>query len=255
MYAAGTPLPDRWAADELIQDERDRWRAVGHLGDDTAACVLFDPVPDAAGAAPDGRMLLALGETEPLIPLIERAADHSLVSAWIATEALPHVRDLLAGLGLRPNRTGWEWMVIREAPTDVAAESHLRRLVPADRDAALTCLAVSNPSTEAVPVADGECWWGVDDGHGELLGVIGAEPRPGAVDGRGSWHLHGLGVRPEARGQGLGGALTAGAARALLAEGADWVSLGMWDDNHGARRIYHRLGFRTVQRLVTLHRR
>jgi predicted GNAT family acetyltransferase len=61
-------------------------------------------------------------------------------------------------------------------------------------------------------------------------------------------------VRPGARGQGLGAALTAGASRALLAEGAEWVSLGMWDDNDGARRIYHRLGFRTVHRLTTLHR-
>jgi predicted GNAT family acetyltransferase len=29
----------------------------------------------------------------------------------------------------------------------------------------------------------------------------------------------------------------------------------MWDDNDGARRIYHRLGFRTVHRITTLHRR
>ncbi len=43
--------------------------------------------------------------------------------------------------------------------------------------------------------------------------------------------------------------------RALLADGADWVSLGMWDDNHGARRIYHRLGLRTAHRLTTLRAR
>jgi ribosomal protein S18 acetylase RimI-like enzyme len=175
--------------------------------------------------------------------------------AWIATDALPALRDRLAALGLRPNRTGWEWMVLRDAPTEVAAERRLRALTPADRDAAAACLAVANPTTEAVPVADGERWWGVDGDDGALLGVIGAEPRAGSVGGTGSWHLHGLGVRPGARGQGLGAALTAGAARALRDAGADWVTLGMWDDNDGARRIYQRLGFRTVHRLVTLHRR
>ena len=48
--------------------------------------------------------------------------------------------------------------------------------------------------------------------------------------------------------------LTAAATRGLLRDGLDWVSLGMWDDNHGARRIYHRLGFATAHRLTTLRR-
>ncbi len=255
-------------------DEREHWTVVDWAGSDDAVCVLFDPI-GGSGAATDehghpvdadpeaiapGRMLLAVGQPGRVITLAgaaldrEIAAERPLASAWIATEALPPLLDRLAALGLRPRRTGWEWMVIRDRPVSVPAEHRLRPLTPADRDATVACLAVANPATEAIPVADGERWWGVDAPDGSLLGVIGAEPRPGAIDGAGSWHLHGLGVRPGARGQGLGGALTAGAARALLAEGADWVSLGMWDDNAGARRLYHRLGFRTVHRLVTLHR-
>jgi ribosomal protein S18 acetylase RimI-like enzyme len=81
-----------------------------------------------------------------------------------------------------------------------------------------------------------------------------ASPRAGRPGGRGSAHLHGLGVRPGERGRGLGAALTAAAVRRLLADGGDWVSLGMWDDNDGARRIYQRLGLRTVHRLTTLRR-
>ncbi|MEV7971893.1 GNAT family N-acetyltransferase [Cellulomonas sp. NPDC089187] len=222
----------------------------------------LDPVLDgwwstehAPAPVPDGQLLFAVGETSALIPLIEHAVDPSLVSAWIATDALPAVRERLTTLGLRANRTGWEWMVTRTAPDVSPVQDRLRALTADDRQAASDCLAVANPSTQARPGAAGERWWGVDGPDGALLGVVGAEPRPGALAGRGSWHLHGLGVRPEARGTGLGGALIAGPTRALLGDGADWVSLGMWDDNHGARRIYHRLGFRTVHRLVTLHRR
>lgn len=268
------PLPASWARDELVLDEREHWAVADWSGGDDAVCVLFDPI-GGSGPVTDqhgrpvagdpesvtpGQMLLAVGRSDRVGTLAAAALDREiaarrpLASAWIATEALPPLLDRLAALGLRPRRTGWEWMVIRDRPAPVPAEHRLRPLTPADRDATSACLAVANPATEAIPVADGERWWGVGTPGGPLLGVIGAEQRPGAIDGAGSWHLHGLGVRPEARGQGLGGALTAGAARALLAEGADWVSLGMWDDNAGARRIYHRLGFRTVHRLVTLHR-
>lgn len=246
------PLPAAWSQDELLLDERDRWTPVSWSTAEGALCVLFDPVELS-----EGRMLFAVGTADVLHPLLDSALSdptaRTLSSAWIATDALPAVLDRLRDLGLRSNRTGWEWMVIREQPTVVPAEARLRELTPEDREAAAACLAVANPTTEARPLAEGERWWGVFEPAG-LLGVIGAEPRPGAPGGRGSWHLHGLGVRPGARGQGLGGALTAGVARRLLADGADWVSLGMWDDNTGARRIYHRLGFRTVHRLVTLHR-
>ncbi|GIG24260.1 GNAT family N-acetyltransferase [Cellulomonas denverensis] len=208
--------------------------------------------------AAGGRLLFAVGRAEPVAAMVAATVPgphRPWRTAWIATDALPAVRDVLADAGLTPNRTGWEWMVIRDRPTPVADQARLRPLTPADRPAAAACLAVANPTTEATPVATGERWWGIDGPDGSLLGVIGAEPRSGALGGSGSWHLHGLGVRPGTRGQGLGGALTAGATRQLLAAGADWVSLGMWDDNDGARRIYHRLGFRTVHRLTTLHRR
>lgn len=66
-----------------------------------------------------------------------------------------------------------------------------------------------------------------------------------------SWHLHGLGVVPELRGTGLGTALSATAVRAGLAAGAQWVSLGMYARNDDARRIYHRLGFRTDAELTS----
>jgi len=275
---ADTSDAAQWARDELVLDMSNWWTTVETTVGRDAVCLLYaarsaspapadssaaaDPVTEDASAGevradsePPTRVLLAVGDPAGVTELVERrlgALTGPLSAAWIATDALPALRDRLTALGLRPNRTGWEWMVIRDQPTPVAAESRVRPLTSADRDAAIACLAVANPTTEAAPLAAGERWWGVAAADGGLLGVIGAESRPGDREGAGSWHLHGLGVRPEARGQGLGGALTAGAARALLDDGADWVSLGMWDDNHGARRIYHRLGFRTTHRLITL---
>ncbi|WP_169165383.1 GNAT family N-acetyltransferase [Cellulomonas taurus] len=266
----------RWARDELVLDMDNWWAAVETTVGQNAACLLYaarsaSPAPADApavaergsagevstdpAAEPPTRVLLAVGDPVGVTALVDQRLGTlagQLSAAWIATDALPALRDRLTALGLRPNRTGWEWMVIRDQPTPVAAESRVRPLTSADRDAAIACLAVANPTTEAAPLAAGERWWGAAAADGGLLGVIGAESRPGDREGAGSWHLHGLGVRPEARRQGLGGALTAGAARALLDDGADWVSLGMWDDNHGARRIYHRLGFRTTHRLITL---
>ncbi|WP_372595419.1 GNAT family N-acetyltransferase, partial [Actinotalea sp.] len=72
---------------------------------------------------------------------------------------------------------------------------------------------------------------------------------PGAGDL--SWHLHGLGVLPSARGRGLGEALTAAATAAGLDAGCDWLSLGMYASNSVARRLYERLGYVVEGRFTT----
>jgi ribosomal protein S18 acetylase RimI-like enzyme len=204
---------------------------------------------------PEQTCLVALGDAGPVAALLRAHDVRTHRFAWVETAALAQLRpDDTARWGLTPNRTGWEWLVADAAPPAVAAESAVRELDPA-RDAGVirACLAESNPSTDADPARPGERWWGIGEGE-HLVGVIGATPRAGRTGGRGSFHLHGLGVRPGERSRGLGAGLTAAALRALLGSGADWVSLGMWDDNDGARRIYHRLGLRTVHRLTTLRR-
>lgn len=264
----GSPaLPPRWAADPFLLDERRWWRPalVRTAGE---AMLLVQRSTGASGAT----MLMAVGPAEPVAALVRAHHDATHRFAWVETAAfdLLHAHDV-ERLGLHPRRTGWEWLVTETAPPPVAAEGLVRELDPvADADAIRACLAEANPTTEADPTAPGERWWGVvagdaGDGRGpggpaRLGGVIGAGPRAGRAGprtgegGPGSAHLHGLGVRPGERGRGLGAALTAAATRALLADGADWVSLGMWDDNDGARRIYHRLGLRTAHRLTTLRR-
>jgi ribosomal protein S18 acetylase RimI-like enzyme len=255
-------LPARWADDPFLLDERLWWRPA-HVRTDGDAMLLVQ-----RAAASDETMLVAVGPAEPVADLLRahQHAGHQHAGhrfAWVETGALDLLRPAdVARFGLTPARTGWEWMVTGTPPVAVAAEAHVVELDPrADAAAIRACLAEANPSTDADPVGDGERWWGVVASSGavrtdaaRLGGVIGASPRAGCRGGRGSAHLHGLGVRPGERGRGLGAALTAAAVRALLADGADWVSLGMWDDNDGARRIYHRLGLRTVHRLTTLRR-
>lgn len=264
--SAGPALPARWAQDPFLLDERRGWRpAEVHADGDAMLLVrraVGRPGAPADHAADDPArggvtMLLALGPAEPVAALLRAHARPGHRFAWVDTDALGLLRtDEVAALGLTPNRTGWEWLLTDAPPAPVAAESRVRELDPrADAAAIRACLADANPRTDADPEGTGERWWGAFDASGRLGGVIGAGPRAGRVGGSGSAHLHGLGVRPGERGQGLGAALTAGAVRALLADGSDWVSLGMWDDNHGARRLYHRLGLRTVHRLTTLRAR
>ena len=51
-------------------------------------------------------------------------------------------------------------------------------------------------------------------------------------------------VRPEARRRGYGAAVTAGVVGALIVEGIERIILNVGADNHPARALYHRLGFR-----------
>ena len=66
-----------------------------------------------------------------------------------------------------------------------------------------------------------------------------------------SWHVHGLGVLPSLRGTGTGDRADGGGHPRGLAAGAAWVSLGMYAQNDGARRLYRRLGFRTDAELTS----
>ncbi|WP_199424079.1 GNAT family N-acetyltransferase [Actinotalea solisilvae] len=161
------------------------------------------------------------------------------------------VDALLGRLGLERFST-WDWMVTADEPPAVEAEDAVVRLDPVvDADAIRACLAEANPGTTADPTGPQEAaWCGVRDGD-VLVGVMGASLRGGSDEGGLSWHLHGLGVRPRARGRDLGAALTAAVTRAGLSAGAEWVSLGLYADNERARGIYRRLGYATEGEFVS----
>jgi GNAT superfamily N-acetyltransferase len=65
-----------------------------------------------------------------------------------------------------------------------------------------------------------------------------------------TWLLDLLYVRPSARGRGLGTDLLRAAAEHARAAGAETLALEVLESNAGARRLYDRLGFSTVERLL-----
>lgn len=201
----------------------------------------------------------ALGLVRDRVDARERAGEPTAVgwmslprgAATLDDDGGAGLADLLGRLGLEPFST-WDWMLTEDEPPPVAAEAAVVRLDPvADADAIRACLAEANPGTTADPTGPQEAaWCGVRDGDA-LLGVMGASLRGGAHEGGSSWHLHGLGVRPVARGRDLGAALTAAITRAGLRAGAEWVSLGLYAENDRARRIYRRLGYVTAGEFVS----
>ena len=228
-------LPPRWRQDRMLLGDRHRWDVVDVLGDDDAILLVI--------GGPDRPTLLGRGDPVRVDRLV---ADADLGPArWMSVPrgSRPQATTL-DGLGLVPFST-WDWLSTDVLPPTVAGEQTVRALdLDRDADAIRACLHEANPDTSADPAAPGElAWWGVHV-DGVLGGVVGVSERGGAGDAR-SWHVHGLGVVPRLRGSGTGTALTAAAVRAGLRAGASWVSLGMYAQNDGARRIYRRLGFRT----------
>lgn len=83
-------------------------------------------------------------------------------------------------------------------------------------------------------------WLGVRD-DGRLVAVGGAETEASGVP-----HLAGIVTDSARRGEGLATAVSAHLTRwALAGHGA--CTLGMFSDNAAARRVYHRLGYRTAR--------
>lgn len=240
MTAALDALPARWRDDRLVLSDRHKLRDARVLGDDEGLVVLFDGPTglSVAGYGSDGR---AAGLVTDLVD----AGDLRTPLRWLS---LPRATDLPSrvceALRVEP-LPGWDWMSTTDV-ADVPGADRVERLdLSTDLPAVVDCLAASNPTTESDPTSPYEAgWWGVRDGD-RLVGVIGAGLRGGASAEGFSWHLHGLGVRPEGRRGGLGTALMVAPTAEGLAAGADWVSLGVWAANEPALRIYRRLGFRT----------
>jgi mycothiol synthase len=61
-----------------------------------------------------------------------------------------------------------------------------------------------------------------------------------------------VGLLPQYRGRGLGRILFLSGLRRLADQGAEKVTLGVWDNNHDAIHLYESLGFRHVDRLIYL---
>jgi GNAT superfamily N-acetyltransferase len=97
--------------------------------------------------------------------------------------------------------------------------------------------------------------WGDDDAGDEHdLVLLADDVGIAALDRKSerTWLVDLLYVRPAARGQGLGTELLRAAAEHVQAQGAEMLALETLESNAGAKRLYDRLGFRTVERVLAL---
>ena len=134
----------------------------------------------------------------------------------------------------------WEWMCTSTPPKPVATEEALSTLTEADLPAITGLLEAANPGTDARPFRHpGQSWVGVREG-GRLLACGVEEP---GVSGHPV--LSGITVHPDARGRGLGLAVTAHLTREAVRR-TGVCTLGMYSHNDTARRVYLGLGYGDV---------
>lgn len=169
----------------------------------------------------------------------------------------PHGFSVPRGTGLGPLAISepetWDFMAFDPAwevplPVRPGEERVVESLPSAETDAEIgDFLKLANPSHSAKPGWEAIQAWGVvRDAEGALL-ACGAYCRR---DG-GNGYLASIGTRPEARGQGLGAAVSAWLTRRSLANEDGFCALGHWHPNEPARRVYSRLGYRTTHQMIS----
>jgi GNAT superfamily N-acetyltransferase len=97
--------------------------------------------------------------------------------------------------------------------------------------------------------------WGDDDSDTDHdLVLLADDVGIAALDRKSerTWLLDLLYVRPAARGRGLGTELLRAAAAHVQEQGAEMLALETLESNVGAKRLYDRLGFRTIERVLAL---
>lgn len=216
--------------------------------------------PDDVGAAavveltdPTGRraghVLTAVGEPERVAALLATVTPEGEVRSVTVTRGTGVLAgETFSGWGLGPAST-WDRMVTETMPSvpDPGAAVVVELDLDRDADEMAALLAEANPGTHQGvhgPHAHRARWYGVRTPSigpggpaGALVAVGSATPVPG-----GAVHLGAIGTHPAHRGRGYAGALTARMTADGVAE-RGLVTLGLYDDNVAARRVYERLGF------------
>jgi GNAT superfamily N-acetyltransferase len=184
------------------------------------------------GEAPRGPVYTCLGPPDDLEPLMEYV-DGAAPRPWrVTVEAPARPPDAWH----RPAPHAWHWMLTR-GPVPPRGPTHPVEEVD-DADAVNALLDAANADSFARPGVPGiVTWLGVR--QSARLIAVGALER--MHDG--TLHLRGVTVRTEARGAGVGSAVSAALTEHALAHGAGIATLGVYTDNGTALRIYGRLGY------------
>lgn len=200
-----------------------------------------------------GRLGLAgVGSAEDIVGLIAELAGTGALSG-IASVTMPRseIDTIAAHLRLTGEGGNWDWLWTTAAPPANDAEIPVVELNDAADATELRALnARGLPEAESEPGSGRtELWLGVRGTAGRLV-AAGALHRTAA----GAPHLAGIVVDPDHRGAGLGAAILGALTRAALARPgrvAGVSTLGMDADNTSARRLYHRLGYRTAMQFAS----
>jgi len=200
--------------------------AQGWVGEDATAWIGTDQherVPYLSALGNPGAVGALLGEIVPELPPRQRVTVPRGTSAKLPDWAVLHGID-------------WDFRWVDAPPAEQPAE---HRVVALEDDAELTAfLKLASPTASALPGDVGVRHWLGVRAHGSLLACAADTSSSTGVG-----HLSSIAVTPQARGQGLGRAVTAALTRRLLAGGCDIVTLGMYATNTAGRGMYDALGF------------
>jgi RimJ/RimL family protein N-acetyltransferase len=267
----GVALPARWAGHPVVVAENARhgWDVTHVWSDDDALLVRLrwreradGDRPFAVEAADDAASasLLSVGTPDGAARLLLRAAADleqegtSLASA--TRSSVPRgTRATLAAMAVAdpglvvpapfdvPTDGAWDWMGTTSDPPAQPGQERVEELLgDVGLAEARAARERANPHGELSVDEPRSRWWGWRDDDGVVRGVVGASRRlPGQP-----WVLGSIGTDPGWRGRGIAAATTAVATRAGLAE-VPMVTLGLYADNHTARRLYARLGYELTQ--------
>ncbi|HET9169931.1 MAG TPA: GNAT family N-acetyltransferase [Actinospica sp.] len=192
------------------------------------------------GYGGDPCWLTVVGSPESAARLIEVALDE--LGERCDGLTAPRGLEVARWLGGDADRSSeWDAMRCDAPPPEQPGEERVARVT--DLAAVQAFLDRVNPHHSVrADHREVECWLGVAGaGPGELLAV-------GAFTRRrhGTAYLASIATAPEARGQGLGAAITAALTRRAFASGDVLCTLAHYHPNDAARRIYLRLGYRTT---------
>ncbi len=232
---ATSPVP--FVRHQLDPDATDRAWVLGDA-------VVADGTVSRWVDAPPGPVRTCLGPRADLAPLMA-ALVSTVAHPWRVTVE-SDCRDLLPPPWRQDDPRTWRWMTTRDRPRlDAGSPAALSaRVVEVDDDEVERVLDAAHPDSFARPGTHRvEVWLGVRDA-GRVAGV-GALVRQ--ADGTG--HLRGVSVLPEHRGRGLGRLLSSRLTDRALDGDPALASLGVFEDNAPALRIYAGLGYRTVHTL------
>jgi ribosomal protein S18 acetylase RimI-like enzyme len=195
------------------------------IGRGAARQYALDFAPFAAIAEPSAAAYADLAADLPpgSEATLLRPEQEPLPAGWEALGARPVVQMILSSAGQLPEPRPAERKAIALGPQDAADM--------------LALVEATKPGPFGPRSVELGHYAGVRDPSGRLIAMAGERFRvPGHVE------LSAICVHPDARGQGLGAAMTLQVARAAFARGEVPI-LHVWPDNP-ARALYVRVGFR-----------